>query len=88
MARENKNIGGFLVGVVVGGVVGGLTAMLLTPWSGRKLRKNISRKTETIIDDVNSYVEAGKEKADELFKEGKKKADSIISEAKKIVSST
>lgn len=88
MAREHKNINGFITGVLVGGVVGGVVAMLFTPWSGRKLRKNISRKTEEIIEDVNSYISTGKEKADELFKEGKKKADSIITEAKKIVSST
>jgi gas vesicle protein len=82
----NKNVGGFLTGIMIGGVIGTSIAMLFAPMSGRKLRKKISHATDDLLEDVNDYVETGKEKAEELIKEGKKKASAIITDAKKLVS--
>ncbi|MDR3665567.1 MAG: YtxH domain-containing protein [Ignavibacteriaceae bacterium] len=81
----NRNISGFIAGVAIGGVLGSSIAMLLTPMSGKKLRRKISNVTDDLIEDVNEYVETGREKAEELIKEGKKKASSIITDAKKLV---
>ena len=82
----NKNIGGFITGILIGSIVGSTVAMLFAPMSGRKLRKKISRTTDYLLEDVNEYVETGKEKAEELIKEGKKKATAILTDAKKLVS--
>jgi len=87
MNRQADKMNGFLTGLLVGGIIGSALAMLFTPITGRRLRKKISQKTDDIIEDVNSYIETGKEKAEEFIKEGKRKTESIINEAKKLVSS-
>ena len=87
MNRQANKMNGFLTGLLVGGIIGSALAMLFTPITGRRLRKKISQKTDDIIEDVNSYIETGKEKAEEFIKEGKRKTESIINEAKKLVSS-
>jgi gas vesicle protein len=86
MSREQDKFTGFVAGLLVGGVIGSVLAMLYTPVSGKKMRKNISRTTDTIIDNVSDIVETGKDKVDNLFRDSKKKANSIIEDAKKIVS--
>jgi gas vesicle protein len=82
MSSEKDKLTGFVTGLLVGGVIGGVLAILFTPVSGRKMRKNISRTTDNIIDNVSDILGTGKE----LIKDGKKKATSIIEDAKKIVS--
>ncbi len=86
MSREEDKLTGFIAGLLVGGVIGSVLAMLYTPVSGKKMRKNIGKTTDDFIDNVNDIVETGKEKVDGLLKDGKKKATSIIDDAKKIVS--
>ena len=86
MSKESDKLNGFITGLLIGGVVGSALAMLYTPFTGKKLRKKISNKTDDIIGDVNDIVDAGKEKAEEVIKESKKKAESLIGDAKKIVS--
>lgn len=81
----NKNIGGFITGVVIGSILGSGIAILFAPMSGKKLRRKISNATDDLIEDVNEYVETGKEKAEELIKEGKKKAGALFNDAKKLV---
>jgi gas vesicle protein len=82
----NKNIGGFIAGILIGGIMGSAIAMLFAPITGKKLRRKISNATDELLEDVNEYVETGKEKAEELIKEGKKKAGAILTDAKKLVS--
>ncbi len=83
MDKESNNVGVFFTGLLVGGVIGSIFAMLYTPVTGKKMRRNISKTTGNIMDDVNDYIETGKEKADEIIKDGKKKADEIIKDSKK-----
>jgi gas vesicle protein len=82
MSSEKDKLTGFVTGLLVGGVIGGVLAILFTPVSGRKMRKNISRTTDNIIDNVSDILGTGKE----LIKDSKKKTTSIIEDAKKIVS--
>ena len=81
----NSNIGGFVAGILIGGILGSTIAILFAPMTGKKLRRKISNATDELLEEVNEYVETGKEKAEELIKEGKKKASEILTDAKKLV---
>ena len=85
--KDDEGTSSFLLGVLVGGFLAGITALLLAPTSGKKLRKKISNKAEDIYEDAQEYYETGKEKADELYSEGKKKVSDIVEDAKKLVKS-
>ena len=78
---------GFLLGVMVGGLIGGITALLLAPTSGKKLRRKISDRAEDFYEGAQEYYETGKEKAEELYHGGKKKVSNIVEDAKKLVTS-
>ena len=84
--NRNGKASGFITGILLGGVLGSAVAILFAPMSGKRLRRKISSATDDLIEDVNEYVENGKEKADELLKEGKKKAGAILQDARKLVS--
>lgn len=84
---QNSGSNGFIKGLLIGGLIGAAAAMLFAPMSGKRLRKKIGHKKDDILDDVNQYVETGKEKAEELFRGGKEKVESLIEDAKKIVKS-
>lgn len=86
MSREQDKLSAFITGLLAGGVIGSALALLYAPSSGKKLRRNIGRKTDDFIDDVEDYYESSKEKAEEVISEGKKRANSIIENAKKIAS--
>ena len=81
----DKNVGMFISGILIGGIIGSAISMLYAPMTGKKLRRKISNATDDLLEDVNEYVETGKEKAEELIKEGKKKASEILNDAKKLV---
>ncbi|MGE5410850.1 MAG: YtxH domain-containing protein [Clostridiales bacterium] len=83
MSRRSNSVTGFFTGILLGGVVGGIVALLYTPLPGKKLRKQISRKTDEIIDDMNDYYQV----VEDMIKDGRKKAESLIDDARKIVAS-
>ncbi|MGE5403067.1 MAG: YtxH domain-containing protein [Ignavibacteriales bacterium] len=83
MSRGSEQMTGFFTGIIVGGLVGGIAALLYTPVSGKKLRKQIAKKTDNIMDDMNEYYET----VEEIIKDGRKKAESLIDDAKKIIAS-
>lgn len=87
MANNNDRVSSFLLGIMVGGVIGGVTALLLAPTSGKKLRRKISDKAEDFYDDAQEYYESGKGRVEEIYKEGRKKVSDIVEDAKKIVKS-
>lgn len=82
---SNDRISAFLIGVMMGGIIGGVTALLMAPTSGKKLRKKITDKAEGFYEDAQEYYETGKDKAEGLYREGKKKVSDIVEDAKKIV---
>jgi len=78
---SNERVSLFLLGIMVGGV----TALLLAPTSGKKLRRKISDKAEDFYDEAQEYYESGKEKVEELYRDGRKRVSNIVEDAKKIV---
>jgi len=82
MASESGKAGGFMLGILVGGLVGSAVAMLYTPMTGKKLRKQIAKTTDNLLEDVNDYIDA----ANDMIKERSKQAESLIDEAKRLIS--
>lgn len=79
MRRSDKNkLGGFIAGLLIGGIAAGTTAILYTPVSGKKLRKKINRAKEDLVEDMNEYIETGKE----YFADKRKRAEEMITQAK------
>lgn len=60
---------------ILGGVIGSAIALLYAPESGRHLRRDISRKTNELIED-------GKKKAQDTWNEAKETAENTIEIAK------
>lgn len=77
----------FLLGVIVGSFLGGMTALLLAPTSGKKLRRKLSDKAEDIYEDAQDYYETGKEKVEDIYRDGRKRVSDIVEDAKRIVKS-
>jgi len=83
--KHDEKANGFLLGVLIGGLIGSVTALLIAPSSGKKLRRKISDRAENLYEDAQEYYNSGKEKAEEYYREGKKMASDIVDEAKKLV---
>ena len=84
---RNKRLNGkknFAVGAFFGGIVGGLTALLLAPKSGEKMRKDltkkyydVSEKTQDMFDDVCEQTSELVEKAKDIALTAKEAAAKI-----------
>ncbi len=91
MARRKKGkTCGFFVGTVFGALVGGVTALFCAPKSGKKLRKDISKKchevsdkTQEIVSNVTDQCSDLCEKAKEYAEDAKDAARSLIKEVRK-----
>jgi len=49
---------GFMMGIVAGALIGSTIALLLTPETGEKLRKEIRARGEVLVNDVRHAAEA------------------------------
>jgi gas vesicle protein len=56
----------FIFGAVMGGIIGGVTALLLTPYSGKELQTVIKKEVENIQVEIK---EAAQTKRAELEKQ-------------------
>jgi gas vesicle protein len=88
MSNIIRNNRGFFSGLVTGGLLGGLAALLYAPQTGKKLRMEISEKTDDILFETNLIVENAKEKASEIIRDATKKAESLIKDAGKKIESS
>ncbi len=50
----------FLLGVVLGAAVGGLTALLLTPYSGEELRRELGEKSSDLGGQFEHLTDRGR----------------------------
>jgi gas vesicle protein len=68
----------FFISFLLGGVVGSAIALLYAPESGKHLRKDISKKTNELIDD-------GKKKTFDLWNIAMETAESTIDNANDVL---
>ena len=73
-----KTINGMLLGFLLGGVIGGAIALLYAPQKGKHFRKNLSKKTNELIDE-------GKYKTSDLWDDTKEKTESALESANNIL---
>lgn len=67
----------FLLGIVLGAAVGALTSLLLTPYSGEELRKQIGDKGQEFGSQIEQYSDRGRI----VIQENVKKAQGAVQEA-------
>lgn len=70
----------FSLGLVTGSVLGGLAGLIFAPKSGKKFRRDISRKTKEIINDTGRLFEDGSEKAFDVISDAREKTERLINE--------
>jgi gas vesicle protein len=63
MAKETDGRN-FLLGAVVGGLIGAAAALLLTPKTGREMRKELGRRWDIAKEKGRELMEAIREQAD------------------------
>ena len=90
MAHRRSSGKSFFVGTLFGGLVGGMTALLLAPKSGEKLRKdlgkkyhNASEKTHDLMEDVCDQSADLVEKAKDIAMDAKNAASKMLKERRK-----
>jgi gas vesicle protein len=82
LSERNETTNRFFIGFLAGSISGAIIALLYAPKSGRKLRKEIGRKSNELIDNTEDYISKAKDKANEIISDNKKKAEQFISDAK------
>lgn len=53
-----RRISNFVAGAFIGAIVGGLTALLLAPYSGDRLRGQVNERFENIRSEMNTAYQA------------------------------
>ena len=88
--HKNGKTKGFFMGAFFGSVLGGISALLFAPKSGKKLRKDISRKYHGVSDkahevaaDVCDKCTELRERAMDIAEDAKDATRSMIKKARK-----
>jgi gas vesicle protein len=63
----SNQIEGFIKGIILGGVFGAVIGILYAPQSGRKTRKEISRKAEELLSKAKEEYEAALKKSSKAY---------------------
>jgi gas vesicle protein len=74
----------FLLGVVLGAAVGGLAALLLTPYSGDDLRRQIGERSSELGGQFEQLSDRGRI----VLKENVKRAQEAVQEAQSKLNKT
>lgn len=83
MFKEEKKSKSFLGGLITGGLLGGLAGILFAPKSGKKLRRDISEKSNELLDDTVHLIENTKKKSSKVISDAKEKAEDLLEDVKK-----
>lgn len=78
MSQTIKSAKGFFIGFLAGGAVGAAVALLTTPKSGEKLRREIKQKSNEYLDEVDMYISETKHNAGKVIDESRRKFASIL----------
>ena len=88
--HRNGKCKGFVIGAFFGSLLGGISALLFAPKSGKKLRKDISRKYHDVSDkahdvatDVCDKCTEFRERAMDIAEDAKDATRSMIKKARK-----
>jgi gas vesicle protein len=76
MALKNGSMK-FVEGLMIGGAVAATVALLYAPKSGKKLRKDIRRKSNELIDDAESRFDDIQEMAENVVDDAEKRIKKI-----------
>jgi gas vesicle protein len=82
MSQNNRSGKGFFIGFLAGGAIGAAVALLTTPKSGENLRKEIKRKSDEYIDEVDKYLAETKQNAGKVIDESRRKFATILHDMK------
>lgn len=66
MAKEKKQMSGLFKGLLVGGTIASAVSLLFAPKSGKKLRRDIRRKSKKMYRDTEAGIETAQEKASDI----------------------
>lgn len=67
MAKDKKQTSGLLKGIMVGGAIASAVSLLFAPKSGKKLRRDIRRKSKKMYRDAEAGIETAQEKAGDII---------------------
>lgn len=92
---SNSNNKDFLLGTIVGGIVGAVTAMLLTPKSGRELRSDLNEQAtvvkdkslqikDTAMEKGNEWISVAKEKSTDFAKTVSEQSSQVADKVKEV----
>ncbi|UZJ77524.1 YtxH domain-containing protein [Fictibacillus sp. KU28468] len=83
---DTKDKTNFTKGVLVGGLVGAATALLLTPKSGKEMRRDLSNQTSNLKEKTIQMKDEAKLKTRLGTMAGKEKASNMVGSVKDITS--
>lgn len=83
MFNEEKKTKSFIGGLITGGILGGLAGILFAPKSGKKLRRDISDKSNEIAEETAHLIETAKKKSSKIIYEAKEKTEDLLEDVKR-----
>jgi len=89
MTRHKNSYSGFVKGLLIGGVAASSVSLLFAPKSGKKLRRDIQKKSTRLLHDAESKFDSIESNAEKLledtekrFKKVQKDTEAVIDELK------
>ncbi|MBM7644859.1 gas vesicle protein [Scopulibacillus daqui] len=82
MSEKKVGTKGFLVGVLVGGTAGALTALLLSPKSGKEIRSGINLQSQTLKKKSNDLAQLALEKSTSIAKSVTDQSSNVVTKMK------
>lgn len=85
MGKNNQNNGNsFFAGVLIGSAIGAVTALLVTPKSGKEVRQGLSGQTDVVKEKGNQYANIALEKSTNLAKQLSDQSSQVADKVKEM----
>ncbi len=85
MSRKKTNGKGFALGALVGGLFGSVTALMLAPKSGKKMRKDIAKNYQKGSDKAQAMMGDMRDQSAKICKKTKCLAEDAKKSASKVL---